>query len=580
MPTEPLTISNLTEIGLVVDTPAVSLPPNVFSDVQNVRFRDGAVQKFPGETDRFTSTGIDYVAFWPAPSGDKYVVIRGTTLQILNASYSNVSYTNPESISISDSSNWQHTLFNGGFHIIINNGAQAPMYIQDDSTPVIKKLPGWESYAPSTAVKTFEYEGETGAYKTISTALASGDKIKVEMIPKSAATPRRSETVTVNGSVGGVTPDGTLVDIGTIDNVSATGFRFTPNDGLGGSQFIISLVAQNPVTAVTAGVIRAYGNLLVAGNLTETGGNGRKLTGVVRTSDVAPPGNMPLGWNPFEIGASTADEFTLSSTGTIQDMAELQGVLYIYTDTSIHALQRTGNSFIPFQFSTITDSYGANNTGSVLQVDGKHIVYGSGDVYVFAGHPGSIASIADGRVRSIFRQGHDYKAVRFNLFDEIWFYRNNATQYVWNYRKDVWTKRVGSAPLALDSIDNNLILATATKLKTVNENYLSESYVERRRISITPEFDTESLSSIAFIVEGSGTLEVDAVGSNAPGDNKDPTASASGQMNTTSFNIANDYKQDIRVHGRFLNYRVTHTSTSNTFNLTGMQFGVSKGGQR
>ena len=128
MPTEPLTISNLTEIGLVVDTPAVSLPPNVFSDVQNVRFRDGAVQKFPGETDRFTSTGIDYVAFWPAPSGDKYVVIRGTTLQILNASYSNVSYTNPESISISDSSNWQHTLFNG-FSLLINAAGQRSVVI-------------------------------------------------------------------------------------------------------------------------------------------------------------------------------------------------------------------------------------------------------------------------------------------------------------------------------------------------------------------------------------------------------------------------------------------------------------------
>jgi len=580
MPTEPLTISNLTEIGLVVDTPAVSLPPNVFSDVQNVRFRDGAVQKFPGETDRFTSTGIDYVAFWPAPSGDKYVVIRGTTLQILNASYSNVSYTNPESISISDSSNWQHTLFNGGFHIVINNGAQAPMYIQDDSTPVIKKLPGWESYAPNTIIKKFEYDGEDGTYKTISTTLVSGDKIKVEHIPKSASTPRKSETVTVNGSVNGVTPDGTLLDIGTIDNVSATGFRFTPNNGLGGNEFIISLVSQSNVTAVTCGVIRSFGNLLVAGNLAETGGNGRKLTGVVRTSDVAPPGNIPQGWNPFEIGASTADEFTLSSTGIIQDMAELQGVLYIYTDSSIHALMRTGNSLIPFQFATITDSYGANNTGAVLQVDGKHVVYGSGDVYVFAGHPGSISSIADGRVRSIFRQGTNFKAVRFNLYDEVWFHTSSTTQYVWNYRANTWTKRVGSTPVALDSINNNLILATTTKLKTVNENYLSESYVERRRISITPEFDTESLSSIAFIVEGSGTLEVDAVGSNAPGDNKDPTTSASGQMNTTSFNIANDYKQDIRVHGRFLNYRVTHTSTSNGFNLTGMQFGVSKGGQR
>ena len=88
-------------------------------------------------------------------------------------------------------------------------------------------------------------------------------------------------------------------------------------------------IQERPAITVTAGVIRAYGSLLVAGNLREVSGNRiiRTLPGTIRTSDVAPPGNVPANWNPFRNGANTADEFTLSSTGTVQDLVELQGNL-------------------------------------------------------------------------------------------------------------------------------------------------------------------------------------------------------------------------------------------------------------
>ena len=96
-----------------------------------------------------------------------------------------------------------------------------------------------------------------------------------------------------------------------------------------------------PEIQVRAGVIRTYGDLLVAGNLTEMDRTDRNrvvrnLPGVIRTSDVAAPGSIPANWNPFKTGVNTADEFTLSSTGIVQDMSELQGILYIYTNDSIH----------------------------------------------------------------------------------------------------------------------------------------------------------------------------------------------------------------------------------------------------
>ena len=156
--------------------------------------------------------------------------------------------------------NWQHTFFQGGFSIIINNGLQAPNYILDseDNTETANvepfaPLPNWESYA---------------------------------------------EELTV--------PDG--------------------------GENLTNLT-------VTAGVIRAYGDFLVAGNLVERGdyrigtettvtqGVIRALPGIIRSSDIAAPGAIPQNWNPFDTASNTADEFVITADGVVQDFAEQQNCL-------------------------------------------------------------------------------------------------------------------------------------------------------------------------------------------------------------------------------------------------------------
>ena len=116
---------------------------------------------------------------------------------------------------------WQHTFFQGGFSIIINNGLETPRYILDSednrttaNVMAFLDLPGWDSYAV-------------------------------------------------------VTDD-------TVDPP-----------------------VETTVATVTAGVIRSFGSFLVAGNLVERAapvGNAppeviRGLPGVIRSSDVAAPGN-------------------------------------------------------------------------------------------------------------------------------------------------------------------------------------------------------------------------------------------------------------------------------------------------
>jgi hypothetical protein len=589
MATEILPVGDLAAFGLVEDTPSAALPPNAFSDVLNVRFLDGAVRKFPGESAALTFTpavsDLLYVATWNSPAGLRYVVVHGAsttaTVDVYNKNRNNVVATG--TMTTSASAEWQHTEFNGGFHFVLNNGVTTPQFLQNNLAN-LSPLPGWDSYAVEQSEIQYKHRGARNT-RNIKTPIEDGSTIRVTATPRSASQNIITETVTISVTAGPtytIVPSGTLTDIGVISSVSDTGFSFKPAGGTGGTTFNVATISD-PVVDVTCSVIRAYGNLLVAGNLVENGR--RTMVGTVRTSNVAAPGQIPKDWNPFYLGANTADEFLLSSTGTIKDMAELQGILYVYTDSSIHAIQQTGNGQIPFQVSTVTTHYGAASVDSVSEIDGKHVVVSNDDVYVFSGHPGSINSIAAGRVRNNFRSNGGYKIQRFNKYDELWFYKpGTATMYVYNYRSDLWTKRSGTIPISLTTVSGDLLITDSTSVKTVDSGYAASSYVERRRMTVAPDFETDSLMSAVYTVEGNGTFTTSIVGSNVPGDDRDPTVTGDRQLVTSDFDISTDYKQDLRAQGRYLNYRITHTADTvdadEGFALTNMQFEVDRGGRR
>ena len=469
---------------------------------------------------------------------------------------------------------------------MFNNGVDTPIFIADTNLTGVMpasdfQLPNWNSYLVEDVVREFEHDGSSGEITITNPAIVVGASLKITIIPRNTSAAIVTSTVTVAAT--SVTPDGTLAGIGTISNVVAADntFDFTPFTGTGGATF--RLVIVDPTTPiVTADVIRSYGSLLVAGGLREAQAGGRALPGTIRTSDVAQPGDLPQNWNPFALGANSADEIILATTGPIVDMADLQGVLYIYTDSSIHALQRSGNPTIPFRTSPVTDNYGCDSTGAVLEVDGKHIVVGNNDVYVFAGHPGSISSIADGKVRDAFRGTTGWQILRFNKWDELWFWRRGIQEiYVWNYRTTTWTTRNQTTPLSM-VYDREEVIAshTAGILRTDNGYTLAsgaayESYLERKRLALAPEFDVESLNSIALMYSGTANLEMLFENTNAPGDE--------GVIggDTYGFTSATSWKTDVRIKGRFLNYRISDgTTNAAPWSISGFQLDVGKGGTR
>ena len=681
MPTQVLPITDLAKSGVIEDTPAVSLPPNVFSDVRNVRFHDGTIRKMEGEevVYNFPGANVIYVAWWPnpnlAPNSGYYVVVteaggvESVNLIVATATTASAGNrwdlvgTNPIA-----GGQWQHTLFAGGFGFVLNNGLETPRYILDQEGSAIDNLffaplPNWDSYFAQENVTSIIWDMETPTIslgRSISLDLVTLDgsvdtipgtqRLLYRVIPRDPSLPVLTTTVSQLERADNLRPNyntavGSLfrvrdseADVWQIEPTLRDTTTTPTNPQLGAEEgdTIEIAVQERPEIIVTAGIIRGYGNLLVAGNLRETDLDGnvlRHMPGVIRTSDVAAPGNIPLNWNPFRNGANSADEFTLSSTGIVQEMAELQGNLFVYTNNSIHSIQATGGN-IPFSVRPVTDSYGAQTAEAVLEFDGKHFVVGSNDIYLFGGHPGSIQSIADGRVRQFFFRDlapetqSDMFILRNQRFDEIWIcYRSNDARVdatgndralIWNYRENTWTIREQSYVTSGDmaphhtfrttpdgtvvSLNPSLILpifgSNSDVIEADEPGVFTDvggsytSYIERKRFAMTPEFTTENLLSVAMLTEDGGTLgltgntRVDlfirVTGTDVPA--QDTDLSTTGNTNAT-FATDTDYKVDIREHGRLLNYRITddgfNQDTGDRYwSIVGLQFDIGTGGTR
>ena len=565
------------------------------------------------------------------------------------------------------SENWQSTEFAGGFCLIINNGIQAPHFIMDDvdntditAVPNFSKLPGWESYnsAPKVLEATVKLAfGNTGVTVDNPRLFDLGQKIDFtkNTLFVTKQTPNETTTecapIAAGTNAGSNAPNGGVIPTnfipGDVPGSPATSansnFQYAIyNDPETNTTNIVFntnivendvvrcfVVSRNPI-ATSCGVIRSFGNFLVAGNLKETTTAGviRSLPGVVRTSDVAVPGSVPQNWNPFAPGTNTADEFVLSDTATVQDLLQLQGNMYIYTNTSIHNLRLTNSAVTPVAFSPVTSQYGGQTTDGIVEFDGKHLVVGSNDIYLFSGNPGNITSIADARVRDYFysnlnnAQANKLFVLRNQQQDEIWInYPKGASTVcnealIYNYRLNNWTVRdlngvVSGVIAPVKGSGNNerpwttstvsfdklfpvfaqvctsgtsnsgsSILAADvgyTMRSLANTNVGYTSLLERNTLSITPEFYTESFKSIALLTQGTGTLNVKTISTNSPG----AAINFASPNVTGTFNVATSYKSDARLNGRFVSYRIDDgAATSTSWNLSGIQIEVADGGTR
>lgn len=707
-----LPISQIHTMGLIKDTPPIALPPNAFSDVLNVRFNNGGVSKIEGERMIFPNlqiTGdIIHIAWWANPnltptSGYYVVVATYNSIDKIYVVDANTGTSRDLGIEIPSGGKWQHTTYQGGYAIILNNGIVRPLYILDSTgnTNILEldifELPGWDSYYTNEVAfnDIFDATIHTTEFDLGRRVDFSLEEVIVTVYDTDDNSKKFSKKLTSETTVDQCTlslDERTSSHIVTIATAPGGNPPFTEFLETGNQVYVT--IRSVGTVQVRCGVIRSWGDTLVAGNLEEvsspivTNVNNKTITfatahnllvndtiyikepeaakglytisdvtsslnvvinslplgldystvrytimsggkairnqpGVVRISDVAAPGGIPHNWNPYSVGVSTAEEFTLATTGIIQDLVQMQGNLYVYTNNSIHALQKTGSSSIPYTSGIITDTHGALCYGAVHEFKGRHIVVGSNDIYEFSGHPASIQSLSDGRVREYFFNNLNHsnldstKLLLNPAHDEMWLcYTTKGNIHgtldevlMWNYNLNVWSRRViseastvtmgntkrisnGDIVFGVDpSVSRPIfaryrnIFAGDIKGHYVSEDGLNyESYIERKEAPQSPEFDTEYLTSVSLwsYKDTSEFINLDLRFRNTdnPGQSIDLSSNTTASKDV-QFIIGDDYKSDVRLSGRFMSFRFTdNANTDELWGLTGMQFTINKGGRR
>lgn len=207
-----------------------------------------------------------------------------------------------------------------------------------------------------------------------------------------------------------------------------------------------------------AGVLRSYGDFMLALNTTEAGTN---YPNRVRFSDPAPANTVPATWDAADTTNSAGFNDIIGMDTPIVDGAELGSSFLIYSSDQVWSMDFVGGAFI-HNFKRVFDDCGVINTDCIVNVDRKHYVFDRDDIYVTDGN--TRQSICDGRVRDYIFNGMNltrsgcFFAFHNSKTEEIYFCYNSEDDTVaikdpegrsgytkcnraavYNYREDNWT---------------------------------------------------------------------------------------------------------------------------------------------
>jgi len=438
-----------------------------------------------GGTYTFTPK-IDFVDYWPAPNNPQYIEVQQNDAATPAAPIFNsirasgvrerISLKSYEIEAINQSTTPTITLDEDPFNLT-NYDVNGTLVVKPAVEREIKagetlKIFGTNpsGYDGNYVVTSITYN--TGTNKTeISCSSASVDTSALALYTTDSGDLRR-DTFSPTSYLGITSQDWQSAFF-------AGGYAYIINDGYHTPHYLLASLGSNYETPqltplpgwdwqrylgeevhVSCKVIRGFKDTLIAGNLNLypiTAGvpslnPSNSKPGTIRISRTAAPGEIPTSWQPA-LTEAFVEERELSTTSEIIDIVPLQGSAIVYTTDSIHSIKydSRGNVFDEI----IAEGYGALETGCVLEFDGKHVVIGSDDIYMFGGHPGSIKSICDGKMRDYFYGNlsptpaylDNIFMVRDTSLDEIHIYyptklspNGFCDEYLaWNYRNNTWT---------------------------------------------------------------------------------------------------------------------------------------------
>jgi hypothetical protein len=203
-----------------------------------------------------------------------------------------------------------------------------------------------------------------------------------------------------------------------------------------------------------AKAVRSYKDFLVALNVTKGATAFPKL---VKTSDIALQGAVPVSWDHTDTTKLATENPLLGADSELIDGLQLRDDFMIYTISQVWRMRHIGGRLI-YEYRKLFDDGGVINANCVVEVEGRHYVFGSQDIYV---HDGTTKqSLAHGRVKDFIYnsiQGASFErffvAHNPRLKEIGFYYQADDGEAAWvgtggcnrvavyNYRNDTWCFR-------------------------------------------------------------------------------------------------------------------------------------------
>jgi hypothetical protein len=251
----------------------------------------------------------------------------------------------------------------------------------------------------------------------------------------------------------------------------------------------------------------------------------------VRFSDITLANQVPGSWDATDTTKSAGFNDLVQLRTPIVDGATLGSNFLIYSSDQVWLMEFVGGTFI-FNFRKVFDDAGVINQNCILEVEGKHYVFDTDDIYVNDGI--TRQSICDNRVRDYIFNGIDMSlqeacfVMHVADLEEIYFCYHTGDDLavygevsgcnraaVYNYRSDTWSfvdlPNVTSGSLANIDTVTTYASSSLTYDSTGGTYHSQESKFTRYPVMVSKKDTTAGITSprlLGLDLVDSGTLNL------------------------------------------------------------------------
>lgn len=258
--------------------------------------------------------------------------------------------------------------------------------------------------------------------------------------------------------------------------------------------------------------LRSFGDFMLGLNMTEGSTN---YPTRVRWSNIVTANSYPDSWDETDTTKSAGFNDLVQIGTEIVDGATLGTNFIIYSYDQVWMMEFVGGTFV-FNFRKLFTDAGIINQNCVVEVEGKHFVFGPFDIFM---HDGTTKqSICDERVKtfiysSLNNQASDRCFVQHNpTLNEIYFCYQSGDQYinfpnanrcnraaVYNYRNNTWSfmdlPNVSSGTIANVNSVATYATATTTYQLTGGTYYQQQDSYNRHTLMVGESLSADGITS-------------------------------------------------------------------------------------